>query len=198
MKIKKMMIAFFAVAVSVVSNAGGINVDRPWELRAPKTAVREFVKGVYWVEAENFDDYGGWLLDTQFAHKMGSGYLIAPGVGKASAVAVTKLEAGGVFMAAKKEKNEVLMYKDRPLVRRGNVLYYGYVDDAFIVKITEDETEKVGEVEMGTKVTVQLTTNNTQLNDKERIIRQSKKTGLYDALDIGVVWLEEVLDYQEA
>ena len=101
-------------------------------------------------------------------------------------------------MAAKKEKNEVLMYKDRPLVRRGNVLYYGYVDDAFIVKITEDETEKVGEVEMGTKVTVQLTTNNTQLKDKERIIRQSKKTGLYDALDIGVVWLEEVLDYQEA
>lgn len=101
-------------------------------------------------------------------------------------------------MAAKKEKAEELMYKNRPLVRRGNVLYYGYVDDAFIVKITEDETEKVGEVEMGTKVTVQLTTNNTQLKDKERIIRQSKKTGLYDALDIGVVWLEEVLDYQEA
>ena len=100
-------------------------------------------------------------------------------------------------MAAKKEKNEELMYKNRPLVRRDNVLYYGYIDDAFIVKITEDETEKVGEVELGTKVTVQLTTNNTQLKDKERIIRQSKKAGLYDALDIGVVWLEEVLDFQE-
>ncbi len=72
--------------------AGGVNVDRPWELRAPRTAVREFVKGVYWVEAENFSDYGGWLLDTQFAHKMGSGYLIAPGVGKASAAATTELE----------------------------------------------------------------------------------------------------------
>lgn len=100
-------------------------------------------------------------------------------------------------MAAKKEKNEELMYKNRPLVRRGNVLYYGYIDDAFIVKITEDETEKVGETELGTKVTVQLTTNNSQLKDKERIIRQSKKAGLYDALDIGVVWLEEVLDFQE-
>lgn len=100
-------------------------------------------------------------------------------------------------MAAKKEKNEELMYKNRPLVRRDNVLYYGFIDDAFIVKIIEEETEKVGEVDLGTKVTVQLTTNNTQLKDKERIIRQSKKNGLYDALDIGVVWLEEVLDYQE-
>ena len=100
-------------------------------------------------------------------------------------------------MAAKKEKKEELMYKNRPLVRRDNVLYYGFIDDAFIVKIIEEETEKVGEVDLGTKVTVQLTTNNTQLKDKERIIRQSKKNGLYDALDIGVVWLEEVLDYQE-
>ena len=59
--------------------AGGFDVDRPWELRAPKTQVREFRDGIYWVEAENFDDYGGWLLDTQFAHKMGSGYLLARG-----------------------------------------------------------------------------------------------------------------------
>ena len=44
-------------------------------------------QGIYWVETENFADYGGWLLDTQFAHKMGSGYLLAPGVGKPSAVA---------------------------------------------------------------------------------------------------------------
>ena len=69
-----------------------VAVDRPWELRAPRKNVREFKQGVYWVEAENFSEYGGWLLDTQFAHKMGSGYLIAPGVGKASAVAVTKLD----------------------------------------------------------------------------------------------------------
>ncbi|MBQ2967319.1 MAG: hypothetical protein IJE10_04245 [Clostridia bacterium] len=101
-------------------------------------------------------------------------------------------------MATKKAKSDELMYKNRPLVRRGNVLYYGFIDDNFIVKLTEDETEKVGDVELGTKVTVQLTTNNTRLKDKERIIRQSKKNGLYDALDIGVVWLEEVLDYQDA
>ena len=33
-----------------------------------------------WIEAESFSDYGKWRLDTQFTHKMGSAYLIAPGV----------------------------------------------------------------------------------------------------------------------
>ena len=56
------------------------DIDRPWTLEAPRTEVKEHVPGVYWIEAENFADYGGWLLDTQFAHKMGSGYLLAVGL----------------------------------------------------------------------------------------------------------------------
>ena len=69
-------------------------VDAPWTLQAPRTEVREHVSGVYWIEAENFANYGGWLLDTQFAHKMGSGYLLAPGVGKPVAAAETKVAVG--------------------------------------------------------------------------------------------------------
>jgi len=38
--------------------------------------------GFLWIDAEDFADYGGWLLDTQFVHLMGSAYLIAAGVGK--------------------------------------------------------------------------------------------------------------------
>ena len=34
------------------------------------------------VEAESFDNYGGWSLDTQFMDQMGSPYLIAHGIGK--------------------------------------------------------------------------------------------------------------------
>lgn len=33
------------------------------------------------VEAEGFNDYGGWSLDTQFIHVMGSSYLLAHGLG---------------------------------------------------------------------------------------------------------------------
>ena len=34
------------------------------------------------VEAESFEDYGGWFVDTQFMDQMGSPYLIAHGFGK--------------------------------------------------------------------------------------------------------------------
>ena len=95
--------------VAIAGLASGVDVDRPWGLRAPKSPVREFRGGVYWVEAENFDDYGGWLLDTQFAHKMGSGYLLAPGVGRPSAVAATRVEVatGGVYRVWARTKDWV-------------------------------------------------------------------------------------------
>ena len=33
---------------------------------------------VLWLETIDFDEYGGWYPDTQYVHKMGSPYLIAP------------------------------------------------------------------------------------------------------------------------
>jgi hypothetical protein len=41
------------------------------------------------VEAESFADHGGWTLDTQFIREMGSPYLLAHGLGKPVADAVT-------------------------------------------------------------------------------------------------------------
>ena len=75
----------------ILSAAGLADLEEPWKLEAPRTEVREHVSGVYWIEAENFVRYGGWLLDTQFAHKMGSGYLLAAGVGRPRASARTRL-----------------------------------------------------------------------------------------------------------
>lgn len=49
------------------------------------------------VEAESFDNLGGWKLDTQFIQSMGSPYLLAHGLGKKVADAQTKVtvpEAG--------------------------------------------------------------------------------------------------------
>lgn len=43
------------------------------------------------VEAEAFDDYGGWVLDSQFELEMGSPYLLAHGNGKPVADAATTI-----------------------------------------------------------------------------------------------------------
>ena len=59
--------------------------------RAPSTLPVEYEKGYLWLEAESFVDYGEWRLDTQFTHKMGSAYLIAPGVCKPIGSAKTTL-----------------------------------------------------------------------------------------------------------
>jgi hypothetical protein len=44
------------------------------------------------VEAESFDDRGGWQLDTQFIQQMGSPYLLAHGLGRPVKDAVTTVE----------------------------------------------------------------------------------------------------------
>ena len=37
---------------------------------------------VVWLEAEHFNDQGGWTQDAQFIDQMGSPYLLAVGLGK--------------------------------------------------------------------------------------------------------------------
>ena len=59
--------------------------------RALVAEPKERVEGFLWLEAEGFADYGAWRLDTQFTHKMGSAYLIAPGVCKPIGSAKTTL-----------------------------------------------------------------------------------------------------------
>ena len=44
------------------------------------------------VEAESFEDHGGWKLDTQFIQSMGSPYLLAHGLGVKVADAKTRIQ----------------------------------------------------------------------------------------------------------
>lgn len=46
-----------------------------------------------WLEAEQFDDYGGWVNDAQFIDQMGSPYLMAVGLGKPVPDATAKVTA---------------------------------------------------------------------------------------------------------
>ena len=60
--------------------------------RAPVQTPKEAVRGFVWAEAEGFADYGSWRIDTQFVHKMGSGYLLAAGVLKPVGRATTRID----------------------------------------------------------------------------------------------------------
>lgn len=44
------------------------------------------------IEAEQFEDYGGWILESQFVDEMGSAYLLAHGIGTPVADAMTTVD----------------------------------------------------------------------------------------------------------
>ena len=44
------------------------------------------------IEASNFANYGGWVLDTQFIQNMGSAYLLAHGIGEKVSDAITEIK----------------------------------------------------------------------------------------------------------
>ncbi len=50
------------------------------------------VDGFLYVDTEDFDDYGGWRLDTQFVHLMGSAFLMATGIGEPVEDATTLID----------------------------------------------------------------------------------------------------------
>jgi hypothetical protein len=59
--------------------------------RKPPRKIEEEVNGFLWADAADFQDYGGWALDTQFVGFMGSSYLIAHGTGTPVKPAVLNL-----------------------------------------------------------------------------------------------------------
>ena len=95
-------------------------------------------------------------------------------------------------MAAKK-KNEFLMYKDKPLVRKGNTIYYGSLADDFVLMLQVLSTKEVDGVEMADRVSVQLINTDPNVRPHDRIAHKTEKKGLYAALDIGRIWLERAL-----
>ncbi len=89
--------------------------------------------------------------------------------------------------------NEFLTYKGKPLVRNGNTLYYGDMAEQYVIMIQIMSTKKEGDIEMADKLLVQLLNTDNDLRPRERIVKKSEKASLYDAMDIGAVWLERAL-----
>ena len=91
------------------------------------------------------------------------------------------------------QKAEGLMYKGHPLRRVGNMIYYGSMADPYIVLMQVRETKKVQDLEVATKVSLELQRTAPNLNSRDRIAKRGEKDSLYAALDFGGVWLERAL-----
>ncbi len=91
------------------------------------------------------------------------------------------------------EKSKFLTYKGKPLVRNGNTLYYGDASENYVIMMQILATKPVGDVEVASKVSIQLINTDPNVSMREKIVKSSEKKGLYAALDIAEVWLSRAL-----
>lgn len=90
------------------------------------------------------------------------------------------------------DHENMLTYKGRPLIRSGNTLYYGDMADEYVVMMQILSTETVKDLAVANKVQVQMLATDPSLPLGDRILKKSEKAGLYEALDIGSIWLDRV------
>ena len=90
-------------------------------------------------------------------------------------------------------EEKVLTYKGHPLMRKDNLIYYGSMADSHIIMLQILESKKQGDIDVATRVSVQLQLTDPAAKSRDRIVKKSEKPGLYAALDVGCVWLERAL-----
>jgi len=86
-----------------------------------------------------------------------------------------------------------LEYKGRPLRRKDNLIYYGSMDDKYIIMLQVTETKKVKDMDVATRVSIQLQLTDPNLKSRDRVVKKSEKSSMYAAMDIAAVWLERAL-----
>lgn len=86
-----------------------------------------------------------------------------------------------------------LEYKGHPLRRKDNLIYFGDMADKYIVQIQIMDTKKVKDLEVATKVSVQLQLTDPEIKSRDRIVKKSEKDSLYAAMDLATIWLERAL-----
>ncbi|MCQ2476331.1 MAG: hypothetical protein MJ125_00665 [Clostridia bacterium] len=90
--------------------------------------------------------------------------------------------------------DNILMYKGKPLVRNGNTIYYGYMDQPYVAIMQIKSYRELQGEQVADKVMVQLyKTDPTITRLKDKIVKSAERIGLYSALDIGSIWLEREL-----
>lgn len=91
------------------------------------------------------------------------------------------------------QKSEGLIYKNHPLRRVGNMIYYGSMTEPYIIMMQVKETKKEKDLDVATKVSVELQRTAKDLRSRDRIVKKSEKSSLYEAIDISAIWLDRAL-----
>ena len=86
----------------------------------------------------------------------------------------------------------IFTYKGKPMVRRGDTIYYGDMKEKYIIVFTIKSKKKVGDLEVADNVSIDLCTNRGA--GKEKVIKKASRESLFEAIDIAEFWLEDAIE----
>lgn len=93
----------------------------------------------------------------------------------------------------KDERNVVtgkyLEFRGKPLVREGDTICYGDMDEKCILILEIMSYRKTDGNDIPDKILIQIIDS----KDPSKIIKQGSKTGLYEAFSLGTIWLDQAL-----
>ena len=82
------------------------------------------------------------------------------------------------------------LYRDKPLVRRGNVMYYGYMQKEVVAMLTVEESHDFKDIKISDRVLLQLISTDSNVSPKDIVLKYTVKDGLYEALDVANIWID--------
>ena len=82
-----------------------------------------------------------------------------------------------------------LEYKGKPLVREGDTICYGDMNDKCILILEILSYKKVDGKDLPDNVFIQVVDSKNQSN----ILRKGSEKGLFEAFDLGMLWLDHEL-----
>ena len=90
-------------------------------------------------------------------------------------------------------KDIPLTYKGHPLSRKDSLIYYGSMAEKYIIMLQVLNSRKEQDLELATKVAVQLQLTDPDLKSRDRVVKKTEKDSLYAAMDVASVWLDRAL-----
>ncbi|MBR0485074.1 MAG: hypothetical protein IJJ69_09890 [Oscillospiraceae bacterium] len=80
----------------------------------------------------------------------------------------------------------MMMYKNYPLVRKGNEMYFGYMSDPYVVYLKVETSQKQQDIQVSKSI--RLYQMSTDMNSMP--VQKAERDNLYEALDVALAWLK--------
>jgi hypothetical protein len=65
--------------------------------------------------------------------------------------------------------------------------------DKYIIMLQVTETKPLDDLNLASRIQVQLQYTDPDLKSRDRIVKKSEKTSFFEAMDVAAVWLDRAL-----